>query len=214
MVNCTSKSTRVFLLDDHPAVRQGLSILFSQSGYTVCGEAGSIAETLANLEQAQPNIVLVDISLENENGFDLLEELRKRDIRSLVYSMHCDAVTIEKAFKAGASGYITKRDRIDALMEGVDDVMTGRRHVSSTAARALAEKVLTQETDNPDNVLSAREQTILGQLRQGKSTAEISQALNISPRTVESYYARIIDKLKLDGMKSLRRYVFNGARET
>lgn len=206
MRNPESGHAAIFLVDDHPAVRQGLSMLFSHTGFAVCGEAGSIAETLAKLDEAKPDIVLVDISLENESGLVLLEELTRRHVKSIVYSMHGDAETIEKAFKAGAGGYITKRDNIDSLVDGVDDVMAGRRHLSFTAARILAEKVLKRDGQNPENILSERELAILRHIRRGKTTSEISEELHISPRTVESYYGRMIEKLKLSGMKALRHF--------
>lgn len=205
--------TRIFLVDDHPAVRQGLSLLFGQAGHVVCGEAESIAETLERIELARPDVVLVDISLDNESGFDLLPILRERGIKSLVYSMHGDCATIEQTFSAGAGGYVTKRDNTDSLLEAVDDVMAGRRHVSYRAAQCLAQKVLAKGRGNRESLLSERESLILGLLQKVLTTSEIADQLNISPRTVESYYTRIIDKLKLDGMKSLRRYVLAAERE-
>lgn len=202
-------SARIFLVDDHPAVRTGLSLLFGQTGHTVVGDAGTVAETLKKLDRAKPDIVLVDLALDNESGFDLLEELHRREIKSVVYSVHCDAETIERAFKAGAKGYVTKRDHTDSLAEAIDGVLANRSYVSARAAQSVAEKFLTVTADKSDAILSDREQTIFEHLQQGKTTAEIALELNISPRTVGSYYARMIEKLKLNGMKSLRRYALD-----
>lgn len=208
MSNIQLHNTKIFLVDDHPAVRQGLSLLFNQPGLLICGEADSLTETLAKLEQVTPDVVLVDISLEHESGFSLLEELNKRSIKSIIYTMHSDAGSIEKAFRLGANGYVTKRDATDDLLEALTNVMSGNRHISKLAAQSLASKLI-GDTNGQQQVhqLSDRELEIVEYIRQGCSTAEIAQKLIISPRTVESYYTRIIEKLKLDGMKSLRRHI-------
>ena len=201
------RKAKVFLVDDHPAVRQGLTLLFSQSGHSICGEAESIAESLKKLDQVVPDIALVDISLDQESGFDLLEELKQRNLKTIVYSMHSDAASIEKAFKLGANGYVTKRDATTALLEAIEAVLSGQRHVSSKAAQSLATRLIGSTGQQQEQQLSDRELEIIEQMRRGCSTADIAQELIISPRTVESYYARIIEKLKLDGMKSLRRHI-------
>ena len=205
------RNLKVFLVDDHPAVRQGLSLMFSQTGVCMCGEAESIAETLKKLEQVEPDIVLVDISLDHESGLDLLAELHKLSIKSIIYSMHSDASSIEKAFRLGANGYVTKRDATSDLLEALSDVMNGKRHISKLAAQSLATRLIGgADGQQPEQQLSDREHEIIEQMRQGYSTADIAQELNISPRTVESYYARIIEKLKLASMKSLRRHIHSG----
>ncbi len=194
MTDRLSDKAKVFLVDDHPAVRQGLSLLFSQTGHTICGEAESIAETLKKLEQVVPDIVLVDISLDQESGFDLLAELKQRNLKSIVYSMHGDAGSIEKAFKLGANGYVTKRDATTALLEAIEAVLAGQRHVSSKVAQSLATRLIDgSSSQQQEQQLSDRELEIVEQMRRGYSTADIAQELIISPRTVESYYARIIE---------------------
>ncbi len=216
MTDSSLHNIKVFLVDDHPAVRQGLSLLFSQTGLFICGEAGSITETLNKLEQAAPDIVLVDISLNQESGFDLLAELNKRSIKSIIYTMHSEPASIEKGFRLGANGYVTKRDATGDLLEALADVINGKRHISKLAAQSLASNLVGNGTTDSqqEHQLSDRELEIVEYMRQGCSTAEIAQELIISPRTVESYYARIIEKLKLDGMRSLRRHIHGRNQHT
>lgn len=205
----------ILLVDDHPAVRQGLHLLFSRAGYRICGEAETVAETTDYLTRQSPDLVLLDISLDQENGFDLLPLLAERNIKVIVYSMHSDAASIEKAFKLGANGYVTKRDAIDALLEAVQEVRADKRHISRQAAKSLADKLLSTTTQSrPEDLLSHREQEIAGFIRKGYTTAEIALNLSISPRTVESYYTRITEKFGLGGMKSLRRHLLQGSSET
>ncbi len=143
-----------------------------------------------------------------------LTELGDRHIKSIVYSMHSDAASIEKAFRLGANGYVTKRDAIGDLLEALADVMADNRYISKMAAQSLAAKLIGGTTDQQqEQRLSDREQEIIAYIRKGCSTADIAQELIISPRTVESYYARIIDKLHLDGMRSLRRHILGGKQE-
>lgn len=215
MTDSPLRTIQVFLVDDHPAVRQGLSMMFKQTGLVICGEADTITETLKKLDQVTPDIVLVDLSLDQESGFDLLAELAKRDIKSIIYTMHRDPDNIEKAFRLGANGYVTKRDATGDLLEALADVMNGKRHISKLAAQSLAGKLAGGVTgQHPEQQLSEREQEIIEYIRRGFSTADIAKQLIISPRTVESYYTRILEKLKIDGMKSLRRHILGGKPDT
>lgn len=198
------KGVRVFLIDDHPAVRQGLALLLEQEEHLVCGEAESRAEFLARIDPAQADLALVDLSLGEESGLDLLDELRRRRIPALVYSMHEDCSTVELAFARGADGYVTKREVSSVLFKAVAEALAGRRYVSPRAAQSLASRMLAPS--DPSEVLSQREEQILDMLGRGETSADIADALRISVRTVETYCARIIEKTGLAGMKELRKY--------
>jgi DNA-binding NarL/FixJ family response regulator len=200
------KTKRIFMIDDHPAVRQGLKLLLEQEGYLVCGEAAGCAETLEGIAASGADLALLDISLGEENGLECISELRRRRIAILVYSMHEDAATVDKAFAAGADGYVSKREPPDALLAAAADVLAGNRHISPRTAQSLAKKVLSSPETGKEALLSEREKQILFRLGQGESNSEIAAGLAIGVRTVETYYARMIDKLGLDGMKALRRY--------
>ena len=200
------KPKRIFMIDDHPAVRQGLKLLLEQERYAVCGEAENNTETLERIDASHADLALLDISLGEENGLECVSQLRRRGIAVLVYSMHEDAETIDKAFAAGADGYVSKREPPEVLVAAVADVLTGNRHISPRPAQSLAQRVLSSPEADREAQLSDREKQILFHLGQGESNAEIAAALAIGVRTVETYYTRMIEKLCLDGMKSLRRY--------
>jgi DNA-binding NarL/FixJ family response regulator len=200
----TKNNVRVFLVDDHPAVRQGLALLLAQDAHTVCGEAETSAEFLSRIGDAQADIALVDLSLGEESGLDLLEELRRRKIPALIYSMHEDCSTIEKAFAHGADGYVTKREVSSVLFTAISEALSGRRYVSPRAAQSLASRILAPE--DAGEGLSQREEQILDMLGKGETSADIAAALRISVRTVETYYARIIEKTGFSGMKELRKH--------
>jgi two-component system, NarL family, invasion response regulator UvrY len=206
-------SVRIFLVDDHPAVRQGLSLLLSGEGLVVCGEAASREQTLKQLDASEPGLVLVDLNLGGESGLELIRELHAAGVITLVYSMHDDARSIESAFASGAQGYVTKREMVSTLLEGVRSVLKGQRYVSPAAAQVLAEKLIVGQSRTYVDCLSERELAIFKFSGLGHSTAEIADFLGISPRTVESYYARIVEKLKLTGMKAMRRMAIKYDKE-
>ena len=202
----TKTAVRVFLADDHPAVRQGLALLFTQAGHTICAEAENRAETLGRLAASQADIAVVDLSLGDESGLDLIADLRARDVPVLTYSMHEDPETIERAFNAGANGYVSKREASEVLLGAIQEVLQGRRYISPRAAQSLANSVLPSQNAPGEIPLSERETQIMGMLGRGDSNAEIASTLTISVRTVESYFARIIEKTGVHGMKELRKY--------
>lgn len=202
---------RIILVDDHPAVRQGVALLLTQEGFVVCGEAESRAETREMLDGCRADIALVDLSLGDESGLDLVGDMKKRGIPVLIYSMHEDAGSIERAFTAGVSGYVTKRDLATELLEAVRDVLGGRRHISPRAAQSLARKLVSEPVTARDECLSERERQVLSMISQGDATVDIATTLAVSTRTVETYYARIMEKLGLDGMKALRRYAIRNS---
>lgn len=195
---------RVLLVDDHPTMRTGLSMLLSHVGYIICGEAENQAELLGCIDESEADVVLLDLSLAEESGLDLLDVLRERDIATLVYSMHENWSTIEQAFERGAQGYVTKREGPGVLLEALEQIAAGKRYISPRASRGLASRVLTEEaTDQAP--LSAREEQIMDMLGRGETNNDIADKLHISSHTVQTYYARIIEKLGLSGMKDLRK---------
>ncbi|MGA7710850.1 MAG: response regulator transcription factor [Rhizomicrobium sp.] len=199
---------RIFLVDDHPALRQGLALLLTQDGLQICGEAQNRAETLARLDGAKPDIVLLDISLGEESGLDLIEDIRARDAKVLCYSMLEDSATIKNAFDAGAAGYVTKRDMADSLLLAVRDVLAGNRHTSPGATHGLSAGT---PEDQTGRALSRREKQIIALVGKGVSNIEIATSLNISVRTMEAYCTRIMDKLDIHGMREFRQYAIRNS---
>lgn len=200
---------RVFLVDDHLAMRQGLALLLSQERIEICGEAADRSETLAGVETTSPGVVILDISLGPENGLDLISDIVDRGAKVLCYSMFEDSATIRKAFHAGALGYVTKREIADSLIAAVRDVAAGERHLSPVATQSLSAEQVGPEIEVP--VLSRREQQIVALIGKGVSNAEIAATLEISVKTFEAYCARIMDKLKLHGMREIRQYAIRNS---
>jgi len=204
---------RVLLVDDHPAVREGLALLLAPDGIDVVAEAGAHAEALARVKEQRPDLAIVDLSLDSEDGKALIADLRARDVPALAYSMHKDVGHVEGAFAAGALGYVTKRELHGVLVQAVRHVAAGRQFVSPMAAVALAERASQSQTEPGARDLSRQERQVYQLLGNGEGTYEIATALKISTRTVESYYARIIVKLGLKGMYELRHHAISHAHE-
>jgi len=206
MRNNSEKKAHIFLIDDHPLVRRGLKQLLRQELHVICGEAGNRQEALKKIGSSGADLAVLDLSLGKESGLELIAGLQRLGIRVLVYSMHEDVETIEKAFAAGADGYVCKREVEDVLFHAVSDLLAGRRHVSPRMARSLADRILFEPKEKAEQILSEREREVLNMLSRGETNADIAAALFIGPRTVETYYQRIISKLELGGMKELRQY--------
>lgn len=184
-------------------VRQGLAAVLTQAGLMVCGEASDCCETLQLPQLASADLAIVDLALGEDNGLDLITALRNRGVHVLVYSMHEETSQVTAALAAGAGGYVTKREVALHLVEAVCEVLAGRLYISPRAAASLVQTVTSR---NPDMLeLSEQQRQVYYLLGEGFSTAEIAAELHISPRTVESYCARIIEKRGLTGMHQLRR---------
>lgn len=199
------EAPRILLVDDHPAVRQGLALVLSRHDFLVVGEAERRPDTLELVSSQRPDLVVVDLSLKNESGLDLLCDLREMEVPALVYSMHEEPQHIKRAFASGAQGYVTKCEVSQVLIQAVREVLAGNRYVSPQAAQSLAGSMLSDPAPDAGKTLSPREETIFGLVGRGEDAARIAAALNVSIRTVESYCNRIIVKLELTGMKELRR---------
>lgn len=198
------QGVRVFLVDDHPAVREGLSLLLTTKGIAVCGEADCQEEALRLLSVVTPDVVLVDLSLGRESGIDLIAEL-PRSVKTLVYSMHDDAERIEAALSAGANGYVTKREIAGTLLDAIRCILAGGCYLSPVAAEAATQQVVSDESRVIVELLSDRELEVFRRMGEGYSTTDLAIHFDISPSTVETYYARIMDKLRLSGTKDIRR---------
>lgn len=198
---------KLFLVDDHPLVRAGLAHLLQASGFAVVGEAGTGSEALSHPALVTNPLVIVDLSLGDESGIDLIKHLRLRGLSVLVYSMHEGANVIRNALEAGAGGYVTKREAAHSLAEAIRSVSTGSRYLSPRAAAACHEA-------NPLDGLSGQQRQLYRLLGQGFTNEEIARQLNISVRTLESYYVRVIDKLGVKGVKELRQQAIRDIRTT
>lgn len=201
---CSIVSTTIFLVDDHPAVRKGIAAMLEGAEYAVCGEAENCAEARAFLETKGADLALLDLSLGAENGLDLLPLLHARACPVIVYSMHESANRIKAAFDSGAEGYVCKREISGVLIEAVQTVFSGRRYLSPLASQCLAlDTIGAAPAAEPE--LSERERQVFELLGLGYSRNDIALELRVGVRTVETYFARIMEKRRLGGMNELRR---------
>jgi DNA-binding NarL/FixJ family response regulator len=208
-----SAPTRLLVVDDHPAVREGLRLLVSSEGMDVSAAAAGRAEAIESLEVCRPDLAVVDLSLDGEDGLVLVTELRARGVPSLVYSMHSDAQHVLDAFAAGALGYVTKSEFRGVLVEAIREVSAGRRYMSPRASVAVAERLTGAGVRAALPHLRSNEREVYRLMGQGEGTYEIAVALKISTHTVESYYARIQVKLGLCGMYELRHHAIEHYRQ-
>jgi DNA-binding NarL/FixJ family response regulator len=209
----TEGPIRILLVDDHPAIREGLALLLAPEGISVCADASTTAHALVCADSLRPDVALIDLSLGGEDGLALVAALHARGMRLLVYSMYDDVKHVKDAFAAGALGYVTKRELHRVLVDAIRAVATGGRFVSPNAALVLAEQPIEPPAQDIDRLLSDQERQVYHLLGQGEGTQKIADAMAISPRTVESYYARIQDKLHLTGMHALRRHAIAHERQ-
>lgn len=204
----TDTHARILLVDDHPAVRQGLTVVLTSRGYVVAGESDSREGALALLGQARFDLAILDLTLTDGNGLDLLADLQASGIPALVYSMHEAPATIKRALDCGAKGYVTKREEPAVLLEGVEMVLRGEPYVRPSPA-PVPEVGVPTDAARVEAGLSRREREILELMGQGEMNSEIAEALRISARTVETYYLRIMDKFGLANVKELRKYAIS-----
>ena len=200
------------VVDDHPVFRQGLvALIKSDERYRVCGEAGTVAESLMALEHAVPDIALVDISLVGQNGLDLVKTLKAAhpEVLVLIISMHDEVIYAEMALKAGARGYVMKQEAASVMLDAIETVLSGRIYVSATMRDRLLETMFSrrEESEAPSvERLSDRELEVLELIGQGYGAAETAKVMNLSVKTVNAYSDHIKEKLQIAGSGALRRF--------
>lgn len=205
----TSNKKRIFLADDHPLVREWLTNLIQQqSDLMVCGEAETAPAALSAIASAIPDLVIADINLKNSSGIELIKNLKELhpQIPVLVLSMHDESLYAERAFRAGASGYVNKRETAQKMVEAIRRVLAGKAYVSEKAAEILASKTARGPANRSAiELLSNRELEVFDKLGQGIGTRQIAEDFRVSIKTVQEYCARIKEKLKLNNATELLR---------
>jgi len=199
----TSPQTRIFLVDDHPLVREWLATLLRlQPGLEVSGQAEDASSGLAAMIADPPDMAIVDLSLKTSSGLDLIKDLTEHlpGIQIIVLSMHEEVFYAERALRAGARGYVMKRESTDSMVEAIRTVQAGRVYANAQLLARLAERMVgSTATASPGNVetLSDRELDVFRRLGEGESTRRIAGELHLSIKTVQAYCARIKEKLRL-----------------
>jgi DNA-binding NarL/FixJ family response regulator len=204
-----AKRTRIFVVDDHPIVRQGLSLMINQEpDLAVCGEAEEAHHALQEIAASNPDIVVIDISLNGPDGLDLLKMLRLRapDLPVLILSMHDESVYAERALRAGANGYIMKQEATDKVLVALRRILNREIYVSDRIANKMLRHYVRgadSKTNLPVAELSDRELEVFRLIGDGHGTRQIAEQLHLSVKTVESYQAHIKDKLSLRSAREL-----------
>jgi len=201
---------RVLVADDHAVVRQGLrQILSEEPDILEVGEAGSVAETLRLSREAEWDVVILDITMPDGSGLDILRELRheKPELPVLVLSVHSEDQYALRVLRSGAAGYLTKECAPQELVEAVRRVVSGGKYVGLDLAERLAEVLAGDRNAQAHELLSDREFQILCLIGSGKSASEIAQELSLSPKTVSTYRRRVLDKMHMSSNVELTRYV-------
>jgi len=197
--------TRILLIDDHAVVRAGYRrLLECAPAYTVVAEAASAAAGYRRFLECRPDVVITDLSLPGVGGIELLRRLRVRspNLRALAFSVHEEPVFVERAFAAGALGYVSKRSAPDTLIAAVDAVAHGREFLSADVAH---HRQVGQQSGDGLRTLSQREFEIFRQIAEGRSVREIADGLCISGKTVSNHYSQIRNKLGLRSAAELAR---------
>lgn len=199
---------RILIVDDHPIVRQGLArLLESEPDIEVCGGAESVAEAIEQVEALRTALVIVDISLKDSHGIELISQLKARDenAKMLVWSMFDEKLFAERALRAGAMGYVNKQEPVETVIRALRQVLGGEVYLSRQMANYVARRIGKSQTldQDPIGALSNRELEVFQLIGQGMTTQKIARMLNLSPKTIEAHRERIKAKLCLNNAAEL-----------
>jgi DNA-binding NarL/FixJ family response regulator len=211
----TRKQSRIFLVDDHPLMREGLRArIESQPDLAVCGEAADVSEALPLLKELAPQLVIIDLALKSSHGLDLVKEIKTRfsQMKMLVVTAYDENLYAERVLRAGAHGYVNKQEVQDTLIEAIREVLAGRRYLSQTMTQRLLTCAIGEKDpgagDNPVERLSDRELQVFQLIGEGKATSAIAKQLHLSIHTIDSHRENIRHKLHLaDGAQLMQRAV-------
>ena len=211
----STRPRNVFIIDDHPIVRKGLAkLLDEEPDLVVCGEAADVHEARIGLERTRPDVVILDLSLRDSDGLELIKEIRAKygQLPVLVLSMHDETIYAERLLSAGANGYIMKQAASDQLIVALRRVLEGGVYVSDRISASMIERFALarrKHAIDPIERLSNREVQVLNLIGRGKSTREIARDLRLSIKTIESHRQRIKKKLSLDSSPRLVQFAVN-----
>ncbi len=205
----TARKKKVFVVDDHPIVRQGLSLLINQEAdLFVCGEAEEMHSALQAIAAANPDILIVDISLNGPDGLELLKNARITSPRLpvLILSMHDESIYAERALRAGANGYIMKQEATEKVLVALRRILSGEIYVSDRVANSMLQHYVRGSHPaerSSVSELTDRELEVFRLIGEGHGTRQIAETLHLSVKTVESYQAHIKEKLSLRSGREL-----------
>jgi DNA-binding NarL/FixJ family response regulator len=207
----TKPKTKIIIVDDHPLVREWLTnLIHQQPDLIVAGEAETAPEALQIIAATKPDVAIVDISLKGGSGIELIKNLKTSHPRVavIVLSMHDEQLYAERALRAGARGYIMKRETTKKVITAIRRVLEGKLYLSERLASRFAEKFVdgnSTTVNSPIEQLSDRELEVFQMLGEGCETRQIAEAMHVSMKTIQAYCARIKEKLKLANATELLR---------
>ncbi|HEY5914817.1 MAG TPA: response regulator transcription factor [Verrucomicrobiae bacterium] len=210
---------RIVLVDDHPAVREGLAESINrESGLAVCGQADDRVAALRVIESTNPDLVVLDLTLKSSSGLELLKDIHARwpQVLILVVSMHDENLYAERVLHAGAQGYITKQEATNKVIHAIRHVLGGGIYLNERMSAAILARRSGQPesgTGSIADLLAERELEVFEMTGQGLSTREIAQQLHIDTKTVDTYRARIRQKLNIDTSSALLKLAIQWNRE-
>lgn len=200
------------IIDDHPIVRHGLGQLIRNTpDLEICGEAATAGEALQLIREVQPDVAVIDLSLEGGNGLELIKQIKAEELptRMLVSSMHDEMLYAERSLRAGAMGYINKVQGTERLIEAIHQILEDRIYLSGPMTERVLQRMMRTDKDapagSPVEDLSDRELEVFEMIGQGQTTRQIAKSLHLSPKTVETHREHIKTKLNLQNNNELVR---------
>ena len=204
--------SKILVVDDHPIIREGLvRLVDDEQDLAICGQADDAPEALKAISETKPDVVIVDISLKNSSGIELMKSIKAQypKLPVLILSMHNEALYAERALRAGAMGYIMKQEASEKLLTAIRHVLVGQIYVSDKVSKRLIRKLARGKTDmvaSPIDSLSDRELEVFHLIGQGYGTSQIAEKLYLSIKTIETYRTHIKEKLNLTNSRELLQY--------
>jgi DNA-binding NarL/FixJ family response regulator len=210
---------RILIVDDHPLVRSGLKLLIDcEPDLAVCGEAASASEALRLLDNQKPDLLIVDLSLKDSSGLELIKRIKSRnsDVKMLVSSMFEEDLYAERVLSAGALGYVHKQEGMERVIEAIRCVLSGRVWLSTAMSDRMLRRMTASQpvaAESPVHALSDRELEVFEQIGRGKATKDIARQLHLSVKTVETHREKIKAKLGLKSAVELSRAAYQWVAE-
>jgi DNA-binding NarL/FixJ family response regulator len=196
----------IVVVDDHAIVRQGLKMLInSQEGVELVAESDGTDNILDLCLKNKPDLLMLDITLSNTNGIELIKQIKKEipKLPVLIFSMHDESLYAMHAIKAGAAGYLHKNQPFEKYLEAINTVLDGKKYLSPTMVQLIADRIHTGDDESPQDKLSFREFQTLKMLASGLTVSDIAEKLFLSVKTISMYRSRILQKLKLKNNSEL-----------
>ena len=218
-MTATAAKERVLVVDDHPLFRDRLAqIINHELDMEVCGEAESVRQALDILQPSAPDLVIVDISLPGTGGLELIKQIRALSLKTpiLVLSMHDETLYAERAFRAGANGYITKRQPASEIITAIRRVLASEVYLSVEATATVLSHLPhggLKQTPRPIDRLTDRELEVLELIGKGRTTREIAATLQLGVATIDTYRARIKEKMNFRNAVELQHFAIRWVRE-